>query len=112
MKPNEYEFNIGDRVVTVYGEIGHIVDICKCEKCVERGFFEPIWVEDDGFIKQYITINDIEYGLDAYRQIGKYRFNHPFSRTMAAQAISEHERGLAKWKKRLRVMEEFEKEGD
>ena len=31
MKPSDYEFAIGDKVVTIYGEVGHVVDICRCD---------------------------------------------------------------------------------
>lgn len=38
---NNYNFKVGDKVVTVYGETGVIVDICTCDNCKERGFYEP-----------------------------------------------------------------------
>ena len=37
MKPSDHEFAIGDKVVTIYGEVGHIIDICRCDRCVGEG---------------------------------------------------------------------------
>ena len=34
-------FNIGDEVITYDGRKGKIVDICHCEGCKRRGFYEP-----------------------------------------------------------------------
>ena len=110
MKPSEYEFKIGDKVVTVYGEVGHIVDICTCEECAKRGFFEPFWVEDGGFLRRYISINTANYNFFEYRQIGKYHFDHPFSKGMITREIKHLEKELKKYKKRLSVIEELEKE--
>ena len=110
MKPNDYEFNIGDKVVTVYGEVGRIVDICKCEKCGERGFFEPTWTEDGADDKQYISVYMANYGFLDFRQIGKYLFNNPFSKTMVKLEVERLERDLDIWKKRLAAIEELEKE--
>ena len=80
MKPSDYAFAVGDKVVTIYGEVGRIVDICKCEYCEKRGFNEPYWVEDGRLIRNYITIIVAEDGFTEYRQIGKYNFDHPFNK--------------------------------
>ena len=37
MKPSDYEFAIGDKVVTIYGVVGHVVDICRCDRGVGEG---------------------------------------------------------------------------
>ena len=66
MKPSDYEFAIGDKVVTIYGEVGHVVDICKCEKCAERGFCEPIWKVDGSIVEKWIAIYDAESGFDDF----------------------------------------------
>ena len=34
-------FEVGDEVITSTGKVGVITDICTCEKCKERGFYEP-----------------------------------------------------------------------
>ena len=110
MKPSDYEFAIGDKVVTIYGEVGHVVDICKCRKCVERGFYEPTWKIDDSGDVGWITIYDAERGFDVFYQIGKYRFDHEFDKNVVRLMIKEKEAELASLKKQLEVMEELEKE--
>ena len=110
MKPSDYEFAVGDKVVTICGEVGHIIDICKCRKCVERGFYEPTWKIDDSGDVDWITINDAERGFDDFYQIGKYRFGHTFNKSVVRAMIIEEEAELRRLKRRLQVMEELEKE--
>ena len=107
MKPSEYEFNIGDKVITTYGEVGVIVDICKCEMCVKRGFYEPTWVEDGRLIRRYITNCDATDGFSEYYQIGKYKFNSLFNKGLVTREIAGLEKRLAKYKKMLAVIEEL-----
>lgn len=76
MKDNNYEFRVGDEVETVDGTVGKIVGICHCEKCAERGFFEPKWETSDGKYSDYITVNQVNWGFPLYRRIGKYVWNH------------------------------------
>ena len=111
MKPSDYEFAIGDKVVTIYGVVGHVIDICRCDRCLERGFCEPTWKIDDSGDVDWITIYDAERGFDDFYQIGKYRFDHEFDKTVLRLMIKEKEAELASLKKQLEVMEELEKEG-
>lgn len=76
MKDNNYEFRVGDEVETVDGMSGKIVSICHCERCAERGFFEPRWETSDGEYSDYITVNQANRGFPYYRRIGKYVWNH------------------------------------
>ena len=76
MKDNNYEFRVGDEVETVDGMSGKIVSICHCERCAERGFFEPKWETLDGKYSDYITVNQANRGFPYYRRIGKYVWNH------------------------------------
>ena len=110
MKPSDYEFNVGDKVVTVLGEVGHIVDICKCDYCEMRGFFEPYWVDDSTGQKNYIMIADAECEFSDYYQIGKYRFDNVLRKKAVMLDIEHCERELNAYKKRLAVIEELEKE--
>lgn len=75
MKDNNYEFRVGDEVETVDGMAGKIVSICHCERCAERGFFEPRWETLDGKYSDYITVNQANWGFPYYRRIGKYVWN-------------------------------------
>ena len=110
MKPSDYEFAVGDKVVTIYGEVGHIIDICRCDRCLERGFRELTWRSDADHDAGWITIYDAERGFDDFYQIGKYRFGHVFDKTVLHLMIKEKEAELASLKKQLEVMEELEKE--
>ena len=110
MNPSDYEFAIGDKVVTIYGEVGHIVDICRCDKCLERGFYEPTWKIDDSGDVDWITINNAERGFDDFHQIGKYRFGHTFNKSVVRAMIIEEKVELRRLKRRLQVMDELEKE--
>ena len=111
MKPSDYEFAVGDKVVTICGDVGHIVDICKCERCLERGFCELTWRSDINHDVGWITIYDAERDLDDLYQIGKYRFDHEFNREYVRSMISDKEAEVARLKRQLEVMEELEKEG-
>ena len=112
MKPSDYEFAIGDKVVTIYGEVGHVVDICKCEKCVERGFCEPIWKVDGSIVEKWITIHDAESSFDDFYQIGKYQFGHTFNKSLVRAMITKEEVKLRNLKRRLQAMEKLEREDE
>ena len=112
MKPSDYEFSVGDMVVTIYGEVGHIVDICRCDRCLERGFRELTWRSDANHDVDWITIYDAERGFDDFYQIGKYRFGRTFNKSVVRAMIIEKEVELRRLKKQLQVMDELEKECD
>ena len=46
MKPSDYEFAVGDKVITIDGVVGHVVDVCRCDRCLERGFRKLTWRSD------------------------------------------------------------------
>lgn len=75
MKPSDYKFNVGDKVITTTGETGVITHICDCTYCFSRGFYEPTWVNDEDGEKHYITLYDAETGFTDYYKIGEYRFS-------------------------------------
>lgn len=109
MKPSDYEFNIGDKVITTFGEVGEIVDICKCEHCVKRGFHEPVWVDEYGN-KHWIGSYMAEHGFDMFYQIGKYKFDNVLNVGYVEREIARYEDLAARWKKRQKVLEELAKE--
>lgn len=104
----DYEFKVGDEIITVNGTRGCIVDICDCADCRSRGFLEPIW-EDEYGEEDYITIYDAENGFKDYYRIGKYRFNE-FDRDYILKTINKHQRTIANLEVRLKLMDEIEKE--
>ena len=70
---SKYQFNVGDFVEDVDGNVGYIDFICDCEKCKERGFNEPRIQYMSGET-DYITVYDLERLEKAYKRIGKYEF--------------------------------------
>lgn len=91
MKDDNYEFRVGDEVETVDGMSGKIVSICHCERCAERGFFEPRWETSDGKYSDYITVNQANWGFPYYRRIGKYVWNHDADEEKSTKNIFEKE---------------------
>lgn len=71
----DLEFNIGDKVITVDGDEGHIVDICKCDQCEKRGFYEPEWENERTCEINNITVYEARNGFKGYHKIGKYTFH-------------------------------------
>lgn len=61
----------GDFVETVDGRVGYIKDICRCEKCKERGFYEPTVHFTDGE-EDCITKYEVENGFKGYKRIGRW----------------------------------------
>ncbi len=70
-----YIFKVGDQVITDDGRIGTITNICTCDRCKERGFYEPSALMDDGD-RIYITDTDKENGFKCYYQIGDRVFGN------------------------------------
>jgi hypothetical protein len=103
----DYEFEIGDKVITTEGEIGRIVNICRCDRCAERGFYEPIWRRDYDGWEDYITIADIEIGFTGFYQIGKYHFRD-FDKEEVMREMAYYEEELKRLRNQLKVMEEYE----
>lgn len=50
-------------------KIGYISDICYCEECKKRGFFEPAIKYTDGS-EDYISNISLKHILSDYKQIG------------------------------------------
>ncbi len=108
MNIGEYEFRVGDEVITSYGEKGRVIDICECESCRRRGFLEPIW-EDDDLDEHWITDTDAKNGFDCFYRIGKYTFGN-LDRCSVELNITHFERLLTMYKKQLQVIEELTRE--
>ena len=76
----EYEeltcgFKVGDEVITDDGRVGIITDICDCERCKKRGFYEPR-VEMKLGSQVYITDTDKKNGFISYYKIGDKIFGN------------------------------------
>ena len=77
----EYEeltcgFRVGDQVITSMGEVGVIRDICDCDRCKERGFFEPRIETEIGNWSIWITDTDKEDGFKSFYKIGDHIFGN------------------------------------
>ncbi len=106
----DYDFNIGDKVISVEGHVGKIVDICTCEECKKRGFYEPVWVIDcennsQDYYERYIDIYQAQAGFFGFYQIGKYYFNE-FDKDEVLRQIKYHQRMLMELNEQLKVIEE------
>lgn len=71
-----YTFKVGDEVITDDGRVGTIIDICTCEKCKERGFYEPKITTETGIHDIWITDADKNNGFISYYKIGDKIFGN------------------------------------
>lgn len=105
LKITEYDFHPGDEVVTTSGARGVITEVCHCDRCRERGFFEPYWEESNDSIGDYITIDEAKKGFKGYYRIGKYYFNS-FDRIDLLKDLKSLQESCREITDRLVVMEE------
>lgn len=68
-------FKVGDEVIMYDGRVGEIIDICTCDRCRERGFFEPEVQYSNGEI-DYIMISDKNNGFKNFYKIGDRVFGN------------------------------------
>ena len=106
----DYNFKVGDRVVTIYGETGEIDGICTCDQCKARGFCEPTWVDEYG-TEHYITEYHFKTEFKDFYQIGEYHFNNPFNKVFVFHDIQDHERTLRRLREQYMTMTALEAEG-
>ena len=91
---NKYIFRIDDEVITKHGRVGKITSICTCERCEERGFYEPTIDFGDGYYN-YITHWDEEDEFSHYYKIGDHIFGN-LDLESQQQLISTLEKRLSK----------------
>lgn len=72
----EYDFKVGDEVITSTGQVGIIESICDCDRCKERGFYEPRVKLAKGVDGIYITDYDKNNNFSNFYKIGKYKFGN------------------------------------
>lgn len=71
-----YGFKVGDEVITSTGQVGRITDICTCDQCKERGFYEPVVEVEVGNSSIWITDNDKRVGFRSFYKIGDQVFGN------------------------------------
>ena len=71
-----YTFKVGDKVITDDGRTGIITDICDCDRCKKRGFYEPRVKMTIGNGQIWITDTDKENGFISFYQIGDQIFGN------------------------------------
>ena len=109
MNIKDYEFHIGDDVITTEGIRGKITNICTCQRCESRGFYEPFWTSKDNDYEHCIVKDIAEMNFSGFYKIGKYRFND-FDKGEVLQSMAYHEKELKQLKKQWRLIEELEGE--
>ncbi len=80
-------FKVGDEVITDDGRVGKIINICTCEHCEERGFYEPEVEFDDGDT-EYIEISDKKNGFNSFYKIGDRVFGNLDDSYLVARTTS------------------------
>jgi hypothetical protein len=69
-------FKVGDIVITDDGRSGVIEDICDCDHCKKRGFYEPRVKMTIGNDQIWITDTDKKNGFISFYQIGGQVFGN------------------------------------
>ena len=105
-----YPFKVGDEVITDDGKVGKIIDICKCDKCKERGFYEPEVEFDDGDT-DYISISDKNDGFGSFYKIGSHIFGN-LDDSYLLSRIAYLRGELEELELRLNVVRRLKKEGN
>ena len=70
------DFKVGDQVITSTGKVGTIIDICTCNKCKDRGFYEPVVKVEIGNGLILITDNDKRVNFRSFYKIGDHIFGN------------------------------------
>ena len=98
-----WEFKVGDEVITVDGRRGTIKYLCDCNFCKSRGFLEPVW-EDETGDEDHISCYEAKSNFEIYHKIGKYYF-HPFRRDEVEQGITYYEKLVNQMRNRLEYID-------
>lgn len=97
------EFNIGDKIIDIYGKMGTITGICDCKKCLKRGFSEPI-IENE---EMYITDTDYAEDFRRYYKIGNNLFPQHVDISNLKNIIQNKINEIEKCKTEISKIEKF-----
>mgnify|MGYP006993851898 CR=1 FL=1 len=99
----------GDFVETVDGRVGYIKSVCRCEKCRERGFYEPIVHFTDGE-EDCITKYEAENGFNGYKRIGRWENEkavvHKPKEILHCGSVRKSENGTMRYAPDTQVMQD------
>lgn len=87
-----YGFKVGDQVITDDGRVGVIKSICDCDRCKNRGFYEPKVKMTIGSDQIWISDTDKKNGFISFYKIGDQVFGNIDEK--AAERIRERTAGL------------------
>lgn len=103
----EYEFCLGDTVITTDGIVGKIIGFCDCDECRKRGFLEPFWKDEES--EQFITIHSVKNDLHGFHRIGK-NLLHPFDKDWIDGEIEKLNAEVARLRGQLATINAIEAE--
>lgn len=85
-----YGFKIGDEVITNDGRVGEIIDICTCDACKKRGFYEPEIQYNNGET-DYIMISAKNNGFKNFYKIGDRVFGNLDEERLVLRIVARKE---------------------
>lgn len=103
-------FRVGDRVVTNDGRVGFISEICDCESCKKRGFYEPTVTFEDR-TTEYVMISDKNNGFKSYYQIGRHVYGN-FNEESVDKELEELAEQYRKLTKQKAIISYFKNGGN
>ena len=84
-------FKVGDKVITDDGRVGTIESICDCERCKDRGFYEPTVELETGHDRIWITDTDKNNGFMSFYSIGNHVYGNIDEECLHRQIASNNE---------------------
>lgn len=99
-------FKVGDQVITSDGRVGVIKDICDCDLCQDRGFYEPKVKMTIGNDEIWITDTDKENGFIRFYKIGDRVFGNVNKEAIKdiRESIADVRHELVEYESQLNVL--------